>query len=187
MEWAEACFPLARDGQDGCARDTVRDYGPRAAGLQLGRRTGQDSHSPIAKVRKPGRVQRDVCLMPGQWEQLLAAVKTESFRDFLVACGSRRPGRKRFDGSRPATCSWTTTRLLDLAPEKVKGGERAESHPWSGRWWTSAGGWRPSGRKAQSSARKGKPWNRSPFTLRLWRLERATRFPGLHLRHAAHV
>jgi integrase len=179
MAWAEKCFPLARDGQNGYSRDTVRGMMAtvqRAFNWAVER--DMIPYSPIAKVRKPGKVQRDVCLMPGQWERLLAEVKPSPFRDFLVAL--------RFTGARPQEVRQVEARHLfldhdppfwTLEPEKVKGGERARITPLVGpmvdicrRLMTK---W-PEGPIFRT--RKGKPWNRCSIHSRLWRLSKTLGF-----------
>lgn len=173
MDWAEARFPLARDGKDGYSRDTVR--GMMAAvqrAFNWAVERDKIPYSPIAKVRKPGKVQRDVCLMPGQWELLLAEVKPCPFRDFLVAL--------RFTGARPQEVRQVEARHLfldhdppfwTLEPEKVKGGERARITPLVGPMVDIcrrlAQKW-PEGPIFRT--RRGKPWNRCSVHSRLWRL-----------------
>ena len=179
MDWAEKCFPLARDGQDGYSRDTVRGMMAtvqRAFNWAVER--DMIPYSPIAKVRKPGKVQRDVCLMPGQWEKLLAEVKPGSFRDFLVAL--------RFTGARPQEVRQVEARHLfldhdppfwTLEPEKVKGGERARITPLVGPMADIcrrlAAKW-PEGPIFRT--RKGRPWNRYSVHSGFWRLTKKVGF-----------
>ena len=179
MDWAGECFPLARDGQEGYARDTVR--GMMAAvqrAFNWAVERDDIPYSPIAKVRKPGKVQRDVCLLPGQWEKLLAEIKPGSFRDLIVAL--------RFTGARPQEVRQIEARHLFLdqvppfwtmEPEKAKGGLKARITPLVGPMVEIcrrlAAKW-PEG--VIFRTRRGKPWNRFAVHSNLWRLEKKLGF-----------
>jgi integrase len=135
IEWAEERFPLRRPGKTGgYARDTVRDM---MASVQRAFNWAVEMdkipYSPIAKVKKPGKVSRNTCLLPGQWNDVLAKVKSAVFRDFLVAL--------RFTGCRPQEVRQIEARHLfldhdppfwTLEPELVKGGKETRITPLVG-------------------------------------------------------
>ncbi len=135
IEWADERFPLKRPGKKGgYAKDTVRDM---MANVQRAFNWAVEMdkipYSPIAKVKKPGKVSRDTCLLPGQWNQVLAKVTPGPFRDFLVTL--------RFTGCRPQEVRRIEARHLfldqnppfwTLEPELVKGGREARITPLIG-------------------------------------------------------
>ncbi|MGO9111773.1 MAG: tyrosine-type recombinase/integrase [Thermoguttaceae bacterium] len=135
IEWAEVRFPLKRAGKaGGYAKDTVRDM---MASVQRAFNWAVEldkiPYSPIAKVRKPGKVSRATCLLPGQWNEILVKLKPGAFRDFLVAL--------RFTGCRPQEVRQIEARhlFLDQKPpfwtlelELVKGGQEARITPLVG-------------------------------------------------------
>ncbi len=183
LDWAEERWPMPP-----YARDTVRAM---IAGIQRAFNWAVERdmipYSPVALVRKPGKVQRNACLLPGQWEVLIAAVPPGSFRDLLVAL--------RFTGARPQEVRQVSAAHLfldhdppfwTLEPERVKGGQKARITPLVkpvveicrrlvAEW--------PEGPIFRTG--KGKPWSKDAVHSRLWRLEKKLKFPvcAYSLRH----
>jgi integrase len=190
MDWAVERYPLIKDGQRAYANDTRRGMMmavQRAFSWAVER--DMIPYSPLSKVKKPPPVSRNTCLLPGQWNQVLAYIDQPEFRDFMVAL--------RFTGCRPQEVRRIEARHLfldhdppfwTLEPELVKGGREARVTPLVGPMLEMCQrlvALYPEGPLFRN--RRGRPWCRSSLHSACYRLQERLRKAGVTVRVTAYT